>query len=148
MSDSLNGITGLDNIYNNNYTTKKTDSLENKLNSSDLSSATDDELMSVCKDFESYFVEQMLKSMEKMSKIDSDDDDNSSLFSSMAGITGTSDSGMSTLSSYFGGEMLSQLADSITESNGGKGLGLAQTLYEQMKRNYQTAQIDSDNSNQ
>lgn len=148
MSDSLNGITGLDNIYNNNYTTKKTDSLENKLNSSDLSSATDDELMSVCKDFESYFVEQMLKSMEKMSKIDSDDDDNSSLFSSMAGITGTSDSGMSTLSSYFGGEMLSQLADSITESNGGKGLGLAQTLYEQMKRNYQTTQIDSDNSNQ
>ncbi|MDD5828429.1 MAG: hypothetical protein PUD10_04600 [Lachnospira sp.] len=147
MSDSLNGITGLDNIYNN-YTTKKTDSLENKLNSSDLSSATDDELMSVCKDFESYFVEQMLKSMEKMSKIDSDDDDNSSLFSSMAGITGTSDSGMSTLSSYFGGEMLSQLADSITESNGGKGLGLAQTLYEQMKRNYQTTQIDSDNSNQ
>lgn len=147
MSDSLNGITGLDNIYNN-YTTKKTDSLENKLNSSDLSSATDDELMSVCKDFESYFVEQMLKSMEKMSKIDSDDDDNSSLFSSMAGITGTSDSGMSTLSSYFGGEMLSQLADSITESNGGKGLGLAQTLYEKMKRNYQTTQIDSDNSNQ
>ena len=147
MSDSLNGITGLDNIYNN-YTTKKTDSLENKLNSSDLSSATDDELMSVCKDFESYFVEQMLKSMEKMSKIDSDDDDNSSLFSSMAGITGTSDSGMSTLSSYVGGEMLSQLADSITESNGGKGLGLAQTLYEQMKRNYQTTQIDSDNSNQ
>ena len=147
MSDSLNGITGLDNIYNN-YTTKKTDSLENKLNSSDLSSATDDELMSVCKDFESYFVEQMLKSMEKMSKIDSDDDDNSSLFSSMAGITGTSDSGMSTLSSYFGGEMLSQLADSMTESNGGKGLGLAQTLYEQMKRNYQTTQIDSDNSNQ
>lgn len=147
MSDSLNGITGLDNIYNN-YTTKKTDSLENRLNSSDLSSATDDELMSVCKDFESYFVEQMLKSMEKMSKIDSDDDDNSSLFSSMAGITGTSDSGMSTLSSYFGGEMLSQLADSITESNGGKGLGLAQTLYEQMKRNYQTTQIDSDNSNQ
>lgn len=147
MSDSLNGITGLDNIYNN-YTTKKTDSLENKLNSSDLSSATDDELMSVCKDFESYFVEQMLKSMEKMSKIDSDDDDNRSLFSSMAGITGTSDSGMNTLSSYFGGEMLSQLADSITESNGGKGLGLAQTLYEQMKRNYQTTQIDSDNSNQ
>lgn len=147
MSDSLNGITGLDNIYNN-YTTKKTDSLENKLNSSDLSSATDDELMSVCKDFESYFVEQMLKSMEKMSKIDSDDDDNRSLFSSMAGITGTSDSGMSTLSSYFGGEMLSQLADSITESNGGKDLGLAQTLYEQMKRNYQTTQIDSDNSNQ
>lgn len=148
MSDSLNGIAGLQNAYNNNYTTKKTDSLENKLNTSDLSSATDDELMSVCKDFESYFVEQMLKSMEKMSKIESDDDDDSSLFSSMAGITGESDSGMSTLSSYFGGEMLSQLADSITESNGGKGLGLAQTLYEQMKRNYQTVDIDDNNSNQ
>ena len=44
--------------------------------------------MSVCKDFESYFVEQVLKSMEKMAKIDSEDED-SNLFSSMAGIGGT-----------------------------------------------------------
>jgi flagellar protein FlgJ len=93
--------------------------------------------MSVCKDFESYFVEQMLKSMEKMAKIDSDDDDSStSLFNSMASIGGDSDSAMSTLGSYFGDEMIKNYAQLFTETNNGKGLGIAQTLYEQMKRNY------------
>ena len=92
--------------------------------------------MSVCKDFESYFVEQMLKSMQKMAKIDADGDDDSSLFSSMASISGSSDSAMSTMGSYFGDEMIKNYAEVFTESNNGKGLGIAQTLYEQMKRNY------------
>ena len=92
--------------------------------------------MSVCKDFESYFVEQMLKSMQKMAKIDADDDDDSSLFSSMASISDSSDSAMSTMGSYFGDEMIKNYAEVFTESNNGKGLGIAQTLYEQMKRNY------------
>ena len=92
--------------------------------------------MSVCKDFESYFVEQMLKSMQKMAKIDADDDDDSSLFSSMASISGSSDSALSTMGSYFGDEMIKNYAEVFTESNNGKGLGIAQTLYEQMKRNY------------
>ena len=82
------------------------------------------------------FFEQMLKSMQKMAKIDADDDDDSSLFSSMASISGSSDSAMSTMGSYFGDEMIKNYAEVFTESNNGKGLGIAQTLYEQMKRNY------------
>lgn len=34
--------------------------------SGDLSSASDEELMDVCKDFEAYFVEQVMKEMKKM----------------------------------------------------------------------------------
>ena len=40
---------------------KTSSQLSDKLTSTDFSQASDDELMSVCKDFESYFVEQMLK---------------------------------------------------------------------------------------
>ena len=115
---------------------KTSSQLSDQLTSTDFSQASDDELMSVCKDFESYFVEQMLKSMQKMAKIDADDDDDSSLFSSMASISGSSDSAMSTMGSYFGDEMIKNYAEVFTESNNGKGLGIAQTLYEQMKRNY------------
>ena len=111
----------------------KAGSLTNKLTGTDYSKASDDELMSVCKDFESYFV-------ETMAKIDSDDED-SNLFSSMAGIGGTEDTSLNTLGSYFGDEMVSSYAKLMTDSNHGKGLGIAQTLYEQMKRNYSTESI-------
>ena len=124
------------------YANTKASSLESKLGSTDYSTASDDELMEVCKDFESYFVEQVLKSMEKMAKIDSDDDDSSSsLFSSLVGVQ-SDDSAMSTMSSYFGDEMVSQYASLMTESNQGKGLGIAQALYEQMKRNYSVSTVD------
>ena len=130
-------MTSVNTSYADTYD-KTSSQLSDKINNTDFSKASDDELMSVCKDFESYFVEQMLKSMEKMAKIDSDDDDSSgtSLFNSMASIGGSSDSAMSTLGSYFGDEMIKNYADIFTESNNGSGLGIAQTLYEQMKRNY------------
>ena len=129
-------MTGINTSYADTYDKTSSD-LTDKIIGTDFSKASDDELMSVCKDFESYFVEQMLKSMEKMAKIDSDDDDSStSLFNSMASIGGDSDSAMSTLGSYFGDEMIKNYAQLFTETNNGKGLGIAQTLYEQMKRNY------------
>ena len=133
MSDSITGLSSTN--YSDVYDSKA-GSLTNKLTDIDYSKASDDELMSVCKDFESYFVEQMLKSMEKMAKIDSDDDSSTSLFNSMASIGGESDSAMSTLGSYFGDEMIKNYAELFTESDNGKGLGIAQTLYQQMKRNY------------
>ena len=77
MSDSITGLSSKN--YSDMYDSK-VGSLTNKLTDTDYSKASDDELMSVCKDFESYFVEQVLKSMEKMAKIDSEDED-SNLFS-------------------------------------------------------------------
>jgi flagellar protein FlgJ len=118
MSDTV--INGYASYYQNYATTSaSTSSLEQTL-STDLSSATDDELMDVCKEFESYFVEQVFKSMEKMIPEDEDDDE---------------DSSMSSMMDYYKEEMISQYASLATESNGGTGLGIAQTLYEQMKRN-------------
>ena len=102
---------------------KTSSQLSDKLTSTDFSQASDDELMSVCKDFESYFVEQMLKSMLKMAQIDADDDDDSSLFSSMASISGSSDSAMSTMGSYFGDEKIKKYAEVFTASINGKGNG-------------------------
>ena len=66
--------------------------------------------MEVCKDFEEYFAEQMVKSMLKMAKVDSSDDDNS--YASIFGLSSdSSDSGMSTMSSYFGDQMVSKLSE-------------------------------------
>ena len=50
---------------------------------------------------------------------------------------------MSTLGDYYGDELVSQLASTITKSSyesGGQGLGIAMQLYEQMKRNYSTVE--------
>ena len=61
-----NIISNVNSIYTNGtYASGTGNSLEDKINNKDLSKATDDELMEVCKDFESYFLEQMLKSMVK-----------------------------------------------------------------------------------
>ena len=134
MIDNLNSI-----YANSTYTNQTTNSISNKLNSTDFSKATDDELMEVCKDFESYFVEQMLKSMAKMSSVDGSNSDN--IYASLFGVTEDSDSGMNTLSSYFGHELMSSMADKVVENQSGKGLGIAQTLYEQMKRNYSVKEV-------
>ncbi len=97
---------------NNQSSTK----LENKLNT-DMTQATDDELMDACKQFEAYFVEQMFKSMMKTVPKNEE----------MSAST-------TTLTDFYKDEMLRELAADSTETN---SLGLAQTLYEQMKRNYE-----------
>ncbi len=90
--------------------------LENKLNT-DMTQATDEELMDACKQFEAYFVEQMFKSMMKTVPKNEE----------MSAST-------TTLTDFYKDEMLRELAADSTETN---SLGLAQTLYEQMKRNYE-----------
>lgn len=88
--------------------------LQNQLGS-DYTSASDDELMDVCKQFESYFLEQVFKEMQKTIPQNED-----------------SDSSTSKLVDYFKDQMIQEIASQSTEQN---SLGLAQTLYEQMKRN-------------
>ena len=82
----------------------------------DYSKATDDELMDVCKQFESYFLEQCFKEMMKTVKTDE-----------------YSSSASSTLVDYYKDELVKNIAQESTDK---EGLGLAQMLYEQMKRNY------------
>jgi len=88
-------------------------SLKNK----DLTNATEDELMEVCKEFEAYFMEMIMKEMTKSTSLFGEGENGSN----------------SALVSYFKDSAITDLAKEATEQN---SLGLAQTLYEQMKRNY------------
>ncbi len=96
--------------------TSGTDKLENTLNNTS-SSSTDDELMDVCKQFEAYFIEQVLKEMKNTIPE-----------------TESTSASMSQLKDYYEDQLLTEYSSDI--ANQGDGIGLAQTLYEQMKRNY------------
>ena len=123
MSMSLDGLYSQ---YSEMYTSNaakdsaKADKLKDTLATTDYSKSTEDELMEVCKEFEAYFTEQVFKSLERMVP-ESDEESSSSTSSYM---------------DYFGDMLTQEYAKSSTESNNGKGLGIAQMLYEQMKRNY------------
>ena len=112
-------ISGLSNVYTD-YMKQQADSvssqkLQNTV-SKDYTQATEDELLDVCKQFEAYFMEQVFKQMEKTIIKDE----------SSSG-TGTA------LVDYFKDAALQELTKTSTET---QGLGIAQMLYEQMKRNY------------
>lgn len=90
----------------------KAASLESKL-SGDLSGASDEELMDVCKSFESYLVEQVIKSTkEALAPSDEDENDYFNMFSD---------------------KLYGAYADTIVENG---ELGIAQKLYEAMKKDY------------
>ncbi len=113
MAISLDGLySGYDDMYTSS---NKVDleKLQSSINNTS-STSTDDELMQVCKDFEAYFAEQVFKAMEKMVPKSEEDE--------------------SDYMQMFGDTLTQQYAKSATEQ--GDGLGLAQMLYEQMKRNY------------
>lgn len=97
-----------------NSTSKSANSISS-LSGKDLSTATDDELMEVCQEFEAYFMEQVMKAMTKTIGGDEESGSNSALVD------------------YFKDSTIADLAKTATDQN---SLGLAQTLYEQMKRNY------------
>lgn len=79
---------------------------------------TNEELMDACKEFETYFLEQVYKGMEK-TIMKAEDDESSTTSQYM---------------DYFG-DMQTQ-AYAQAAANQGNGIGLATQLYEQMKRNY------------
>ena len=86
--------------------------LQNKLSGINSQSATDEEMMEVCKEFEAYLVEKVFDRM-KDAMTDSEEEESDYL-------------------SYFGDMMYQEYAKTIAENG---ELGLAQQLYESMKRN-------------
>ncbi|MBQ8314913.1 MAG: rod-binding protein [Lachnospiraceae bacterium] len=86
--------------------------LQNKLTGINSDTATDEEMMEVCKEFEAYLVEKVFDRM-KDALTDSEEEESDYL-------------------SYFGDMMYQEYAKVITENG---ELGLAQQLYESMKRN-------------
>ena len=104
---------GLGALYDTNTKSNATtNQLEDTLKS-DLSKATEDELMDVCKDFEAYFTEQMFKAMRNT--VPKEEESSSSTY------------GM------FEDNLYQEYAKQAAESG---QIGIAQTLFEQMKRNY------------
>ena len=103
------------------YTSQITNSAVNKTGNNwsknDYAKASDEELMEACKEFESYLWEQVFSEMTKNVNFG----------------VGT-DSSSSTMLDYFKDEAMKEIAGEITESTTSS---LAQSLYEQMKRNYE-----------
>lgn len=114
MSFNINGISayGISNSYGTSKTSSdaKKDKLQNSLEN--INNASDEELMEVCKEFETYMLEQVVKSME--STIGKDEEESSTSYMDM-----------------FGDNLTNSYAKSISDQ--GK-IGLAQMLYESMKR--------------
>lgn len=112
-------ISSISSYFNSQITEEnqsKTASSISNLKNTDLSNATDNELMDACKQFEAYFIEQVFKEMEKTVP--------KSEYSSNA---------TSSMMDYMQDSLLQEYASQASETN---SLGLAQMLYEQMKRNY------------
>ena len=101
-------------LSNSSSATAKMDQVTN----TDYKNATDEELMDACKQFEEYFVEMALKEVFKT--VD------------LFGMGESTSNAMSTSKDFMKDSIVQKFAEKITEES---GLGLAQQLYESMKRN-------------
>ena len=95
--------------YATTKTESKADALTNKLSQAE--KATDEEMLEVCKEFETYLVEQVFKQMRDVM---------------------TDEENQGDYMKQFGDMLYQEYAKSISESG---EIGLAQQLYESMKRN-------------
>ena len=112
----INGLgSNYSDYYNSLASNAVSSGLSSKLNGVDTKNATDEELMDACKQFESYFLEQVFKEMDKTVMKANEDE----------GASGQ-------LVDFFKEQSMAKMAQQSTESN---PLGLAQMLYDQMRRN-------------
>ena len=90
--------------------------LENTANTAQVEETENEALLDACKQFEAYFVEQLYKGMLKTIP----QNEETSNYTS-------------TIMDYYKDQMIQSVAEQTTAQS---SLGLAQMLYEQMKRNY------------
>lgn len=112
----MSNITGMYSDMYANAANQSANKLQSQLDGKDYSKASDAELMDACKQFEAYFIEQMYKGMLKTIP----KNEETSHYTS-------------TLMDYYQDQMVQSVAK---ETSNQSGLGLAQMLYEQLKRNY------------
>lgn len=120
----INGLGDVFNKYGDMYSDKSDtgSKIKNTLENTDYSKSTDEELLNACKQFESYFTEQVFKALQKM--------------------VPESEESKNEYMQQFGDKLIEEYASSAT--NQGDGLGIAQMLFEQMKRNYGINTIPSE----
>lgn len=114
MSDSISFNSSLNTYIKND---SATDALKDKLTNAG-TIVNEEEMKQVCREFEAYFTEQVFKAMEKMVPEDESKKNTTSYLS------------------MFKDTLTQEYATLSSESNGGEGLGIAQMLYEQMRRNF------------
>ncbi len=110
---AVDSLTGYGTSYLDTVKQNSVSSAENAA-SKDYSSATDGQLMDACKEFETYFLEQMFKSMRATIHKE--------------------ESSESSYTDMFEDNLYQEYAKNAADSG---QLGLAQMLYEQMKRTYE-----------
>lgn len=108
---------GVSSAYSSYLSSQASNKLDSHIKTKDYSQSSDEELLNACKEFEAYFVEQIFKEMQKTVDVFKDQESNPN----------------DSLVDFFKDNTLQDLASTSTES---QGLGLAQMLFEQMKRNY------------
>ncbi len=117
----MSGISGALTQYTNAIASgNSADELKNRVNGVNKENASDEELMQVCKDFEAYFMEKVYKEM----------------FETLQGDDYSSKS-TSTMVDYYKDEFIKEVASQTVEQGSGAN-SLAQMLFEQMKRNYES----------
>lgn len=116
MSFAIDGISSMVDMTSTTASVNNTASLTNSLNGVS-SSKTEEELMEVCKDFSSYFIEEVLKEVKENMTMEDED----------------ADSSMQTLTDYHMDAVIQDMADEMLDQSGS---GFTQQLFEQMKRNY------------
>ncbi len=120
---TINGIGGED--YASYFTQNNTTSLEDALAKIDNNEIVDESAMDACKEFEVYMLEQMYKAMEKtIMKADEEEGE---------------------YEQYFGDMRIQEYAKAISDQG---GIGLAEQLYESMKRNQGVTIIMEDASDE
>lgn len=113
ISDII-GFYDYSSVYGTQTTTGSTSAtaLESTLNNTNLDIATDEELMEVCKSFEAYFVEQVMKEAKKMVQSEEEEEN--------------------TYMQYFGDTLVQEYSDMIADTG---GLGIAEDMYQAIRRN-------------
>jgi flagellar protein FlgJ len=106
---TLSGIDASD--YTSLIAQNSSQTVSDKISSASVDDASDTELLEACQEFEKYMIEQIYKNMEKT--IDRAEE-------------------KSDYEEYFGDMMVQEYAEKIEDQG---GMGLAQQLYEAMKKN-------------
>lgn len=116
MSISIDSISSMADITQSSAAANNAVSVKNSISGVSADS-TDEELLQVCKDFESYFVEEILKEVKENMTTEEEDQDSS----------------LKTLTDFHMDSTIELLADQVVDQ---VGTNFTQQLYEQMKRNY------------
>lgn len=114
------------NTYFTNYNVDAADTNADRVTNKIQAAEEDEEMLDACKQFEAYMIQQMFKNMERAAKVFSQDDeeDSSNQYVEM-----------------FSDNYLESISNSMVYN--GKGLGIAEQLYDSIQRNSGTTAVSA-----